>query len=93
MDGLGVRKGRMRPGMVPALLSLPRRPSDVGQVALHGVRWWAGEGLTAITRRMGMSCSAVSRRITAIAQRLRADPQFRNRVEQGTDDKIKTWPP
>jgi hypothetical protein len=30
-----------------------RRPSEATQVALYGLRWWAGEGLSAIARRMG----------------------------------------
>lgn len=72
----------------------PRRPSGVGQVALYGLRRWAGEGLTAIACRSDeVSYSSMSRRDTEVAQWLREDPQFRNRVEQGTDDKIKTWPP
>jgi hypothetical protein len=49
-----------------------------------------GEGLTAIARRMGVSYSAVSRRVTAVAQRLREDPQFRTRVERVIDVKLKT---
>lgn len=64
-----------------------RRPSEARQVTLSGLRWWAGEGLTAIARRMGVSYSAVSRRVT---QRLREDPQFRTRVERVIDVKLKT---
>jgi REP element-mobilizing transposase RayT len=66
------------------------RPSEARQVALYGLRWWAGDGLTAIARRMGVSYSAVSRRVTAVAQRLREDPQFRRRAERVIDVKFKT---
>jgi hypothetical protein len=59
-------------------------------VALYGLRWWAGEGLSAIARRMGVSDSAVSRRGTVVAQRLREDAQFRSRVERVTNVKLKT---
>jgi Bacterial regulatory proteins, lacI family len=62
-------------------------PGEARQVALCGLRWWAGEGVTAIARRMGVSYSAVSRRVT---QRLREDPQFRTRVERVIDVKLKT---
>jgi hypothetical protein len=57
---------------------------------LYELRWWAGEGLKAIARRSdGVSYSAMSRRVTAVAQWLREDLQFRNRVERVTDDKFK----
>jgi hypothetical protein len=59
-------------------------------VELYGLRWWAGEGLSAIARRMGVSDSAVSRRGTVVAQRLREDAQFRSRVERATNIKLKT---
>jgi REP element-mobilizing transposase RayT len=74
----------------PEIVKPTRRPSEARQVALYGLRWWAGEGLTAIARRMGVSYSAVSRRVSEVAQRLREDPQFRSRVERVTDVKIKT---
>ena len=78
-------------GVAPAdLVTSTRRPSEARQVALYGLRWWAGEGLTAIARRMGVSYSAVSRRVTAVAERLREDPQFRRRVERVVDVKLKT---
>jgi len=67
-----------------------RRPSEARQVALSGLGWWAEEELTAIARRMGVSYSAVSRRVTAVTQRLREDPQFRTRVERVIDVKLKT---
>jgi REP element-mobilizing transposase RayT len=80
-----------RYGCAPSDLVEPtRRPSEARQVALYGLRRWAGEGLTAIARRMGVSYSAVSRRVTAVAQRVREDPEFRRRVAQVTDTKIKT---
>jgi hypothetical protein len=47
----------------------------------------AGEGLSAIARRMG-----VSRRGTVVAQRLREDAQFRSRVERVTHVTLKTCP-
>jgi hypothetical protein len=54
-------------------------------VALYGLRWWAGEGLSGIARRMGVTDSAVSRWGTVVAQRLREDAQLRSRVEQVTN--------
>jgi hypothetical protein len=36
------------------LVKPTRRPSEARQVALYGLRWWAGEGLSAIARRMGV---------------------------------------
>ena len=72
------------------LVKPTRRPSEARQVALYGLRWWAGEGLSAIARRMGVSDSAVSRRGTVVAQRLREDAQFRSRVERVTHVKLKT---
>ncbi len=69
-----------------------RRPSEARLVALYGLCRWAGEGLSAIARLKGVSYSAVSRRVTAVAQRLREDPQFRSRVERVADVKLKTWP-
>ena len=50
----------------------------------------AGEGLSAIARRMGVSDSAVSRRGTVLVQRLREDAQFLSRVERVTHVKLKT---
>ena len=73
------------------LVKPTRRPSEARQVALYGLRWWAGEGLSAIARRMGVERdSAVSRRGTVVAQRLRVDAQFRSRVERVTHVKLKT---
>ncbi len=72
------------------LVKPTRRPSEARQVALYGLRWWAGEGLSAIARRMGVSDSAVSRRGTVVAQRLREDAQFRSRVERVTHVTLKT---
>ncbi len=78
-------------GLAPVDLVNPtRRPSEARQVALYGLRRWAGEGLSAIARRMGISYSAVSRRISAVAQRLAQDQRFRARVEQWDDVNIKT---
>ena len=74
------------------LVKPTRRPSEARQVALYGLRWWAGEGLSAIARRMGVSDSAVSRRGTVLAQRLREDAQFRSRVERVTNVTLKTCP-
>ncbi len=78
-------------GLAPADLVGPtRRPSEARQMALYGLRRWAGEGLNAIARRMGISYSAVSRRVSAVAQRLAQDKRFRARVKQWLDVKIKT---
>jgi hypothetical protein len=60
------------------------------QVALFGLRRWAGEALPSVARRMGVSYSAVSRRVSAVAQRLIKDRRFRTRVEKLSDVKVKT---
>ena len=80
-------------GFAPSsdLVKPTRRPSEARQVALYGLRWRAGEGLSAIARRMGVERdSAVSRRGTVVAQRLRVDAQFRSRVERVTHVKLQT---
>ena len=80
-----------RYGIAVAYLVRPtRRPSEARQVALYGLRRWAGEGLIAIARRMGFSYSAVSRRVNAVAQQLVKDQRFRQRVERLSDVKVKT---
>lgn len=50
----------------------------------------AGEGFTAIARRMRESYSAVSRRVGAVEKRLAADRRFRIRIERVRDGKFKT---
>ena len=67
---------------VADLVQPTRRPSEARQVALYGLRRWAGDGLKAIARRMGFSYSAVSRRVSAVAHRIVKDPRFRQRVER-----------
>ncbi|MER3423143.1 MAG: hypothetical protein C4293_07835 [Nitrospiraceae bacterium] len=57
-----------------------RRPSEARQVAIYGLRRWAGLGLSAIGHQMGLSYSAVSRRVSAVVQRLRAERRFRGRL-------------
>ena len=77
--------------MPVAALSPPtRRPSEARQVALYGLRRQAGLGLQAIARRMGVSYSGVSRRVSAVGARLVTDRRFRRRVESALDVKVKT---
>jgi REP element-mobilizing transposase RayT len=57
-----------------------RRPSEARQVGLYGLCRWAGEPLAAIARRMGLTYSAVSRRVSAVERRLALDPHWRKRV-------------
>jgi len=61
-------------------------------VALYGLRRQAGLGLQAIARRMGLSYSGVSRRVSAVGARLVTDRRFRRRVESALDVKVKTSP-
>lgn len=75
---------------VADLVGPTRRPSEARQVALYGLRRWAGESLPAVARRMGMTYSAVSRRVSAVAQRLVKARSFRTRVENVSDVKVKT---
>jgi putative transposase len=81
-QGYGVR--------VADLLRPTRRPSEARQVALYGLRRWAGEGLPAIARRTGIGYSAVSRRVSAVAQRLAEERGLRARLAALSDDKVKT---
>jgi REP element-mobilizing transposase RayT len=67
-----------------------RRPSEARQVALYGLRWWAGEALPAIARRMGLTYSAVSRRVSAVARRQETTRHWRTRLAALSDVKVKT---
>ncbi len=67
-----------------------RRPSEARQVALYGLRRWAGEALPAIARRMGVTYSAVSRRVSAVERRLAANRHWRARLADLPDVKDKT---
>ena len=67
-----------------------RRPNEARQMALYGLRRWAGEALPSVARRMGISYSAVSRRVGAVVRRLAQDQRFRLRVERLSDIKVKT---
>ncbi len=75
---------------VADLVRPTRRPSEARQVALYGLRRWAGEALPAIARRMGVGYSAVSRRVSAVARRLTEDRRWRARLADLSDGKIKT---
>ena len=72
------------------LMRPTRRPSEARQVALYGLRRWAGEGLPAIARRMGVTYSAVSRCVNAVERRLAADRRWRGRHTELSDVKVKT---
>ena len=67
-----------------------RRPSEARQVALYGLRRWAGEALPAIARRMGLTYSAVSRRVHTVERRLAADRRWEARLAELSDVKVKT---
>jgi REP element-mobilizing transposase RayT len=67
-----------------------RRPSEARQVALYGLRRWAGETLPAIARRMGLTYSAVSRRVSAVERRQAADRRWGARLAALADVKVKT---
>ncbi len=75
---------------VSELLRRTRRPGEGRQVALYGLRRYAGLGLTAIARRMGVGYTTVSRRVAAVATRLTSDARFRKRVLGLLDGKVKT---
>ena len=75
---------------VRAVVRPTRRPSEARQVALYGLRRWAGEALPAIARRMGVSYSAVSRRVSAVARRQGEERRFRERLARLSDGKIQT---
>ncbi len=75
---------------VAALSPPSRRPSEARQVAFYGLRRQAGLGLQAIARRMGVSYSGVSRRVSVVGARLGTDGRFRRRVESALDVKVKT---
>jgi chromosomal replication initiation ATPase DnaA len=75
---------------VADLVRPTRRPSEARQVALYGLRRWAGESLPAIARRMGLTYSAVSRRVSLVERRLAADRRWRARLADLSDVKVKT---
>jgi len=75
---------------VADLMRPTRRPSEARQVALYGLRRWAGESLPAIARLMGVTYSAVSRRVSAIDRRMGKDRRWRARVMELQDGKVKT---
>ena len=75
---------------VADLVRPTRRPSEARQVALYGLRRWAGEGLLAIARRMGLTYSAVSRRVSAVARWEAEDRRVRERLASLSDVKVKT---
>lgn len=75
---------------VADLVRPTRRPSEARQVALYGLRRWAGEALPAIAHRMGVSYSAVSRRVNAVARREGQERPFREQLARLADVKVKT---
>lgn len=75
---------------VSQLLRRTRRPSEARQVAVYGLRRYAGLGLTAIARRMGIGYTTVSRRVAAVATRLTNEARFRKRVLEILNAKVKT---
>ncbi len=84
------RVARAYGSKVPELVSFSRRPTEARQVALYGLRRQAGLGLKAIGERMELEYPAVSRRVSAVAQRLEKDRRFRQRVEQILSAQVKT---
>ena len=57
-----------------------RRPSEARQVAIYGLRRYAGLRLGAIGDRLGLGYTAVSRRVGAVDQQLREHLALRRRV-------------
>ena len=72
------------------LVQPTRRPSEARQVVLYGLRRWAGESLPAIARRMGLTYTAVSRRVSAVERQLAENRRWRARVATLSDVKVKT---
>jgi chromosomal replication initiation ATPase DnaA len=75
---------------VADLVRPTRRPSEARQVALYGLRRWAGEALAAIARRLGLTYSAVSRRVRTVERRLATDRRWGARLAELSDVKVKT---
>lgn len=67
-----------------------RRPSEAREVAFYGLRRWAGERLSEVARRMGVTYSAVSRRVSAVERRLAEDRRWRERLATFLVVKVKT---
>jgi REP element-mobilizing transposase RayT len=72
------------------LLRPTRRPSEAREVAFYGLRRWAGQSLPAVARRMGVTYSAVSRRVSAVERRLAADSRWQACLARLFDVKFKT---
>lgn len=75
---------------VEAVRRPTRRPSEARQVAVYALRRQAGLALTTIAQCMGLGYTAVSRRVSAVAERLTRDRRFRHRVSKILDGKVKT---
>jgi REP element-mobilizing transposase RayT len=75
---------------LPELVRPTRRPSEARAVAFYGLRRWAGESLPAVARRMGVTYSAVSRRVSAVERRLAEDRRWRARLAMLPVVKVKT---
>lgn len=73
---------------VTDLVRPTRRPSEARQVALYGLRRWAGESLPAIARRMGVTYSAVSRRVSAVERRLAKDRRWAASLAKLSEVKV-----
>jgi REP element-mobilizing transposase RayT len=75
---------------VADLVQPTRRPTEARQVALYGLRRWAGESLPMIARRMGITYSAISRRVSAVEQRLTEDHGWAASLSNLSNGKVKT---
>lgn len=67
-----------------------RRPSEARQVAIYSARRVAGLELRAIAKLFGMGYTGVSRRVSEVAKRIENDKQFRKKIHEILDDKVKT---
>ncbi len=66
------------------------RPGEARQVGLYVARRVVGLVLKEIARRFGLGYTGVSRRVSAVEERLVEDVPFRKRVEAIINAKVKT---
>lgn len=69
-----------------------RWPSEARPVAVYGLRRWAGLGLTAIGHQMGLSYTAVSRRVNAVARPLATNHRVREQIARLSHGQLNLTP-
>lgn len=67
-----------------------RRPSEARQAAIYLARRVGGLELKEIAKLFGMGYTGISRRVSEMAKRMEEDKQFRKKINDILDSKVKT---